>query len=199
MKKIFLLLVLCVSSSVHAGIIRGAVNATASSEFDSRYDIGNTIDQSGLSSNYNSGVDDFTAYLSANPTHTTIAANLEWFTQSGVQSAVATFDLGALFSIDAAALWVEEAWAPATDVSFLASTDGLNFVSLLGNISLPDNTVDYPASVFNFSAANARYFQVDFGSCGTSGCSLGEIAFSTQNSSVSVPVLVMAFLPEKCR
>lgn len=200
MKKIISLVMLLVCShAVSASVIRSAVSATASSEYSSTYNILRAIDQSGLSSGYVSGVDNFATYLASNPTHTLIAANYEWFTEVGVRSAVATFDLGSLYSLSAAALWVEEAWAPHSDVSFWVSTNGVDFSSVMNNLTLVDNPGDYAASVYNFAAVNARYFQIAFGRCSTNGCSLGEIAFNTSNATndtrpVSAPMSVALLL-----
>ncbi len=187
-------LLLC-SHIASAGVIRSAVDATASSEYSSDYGIKYTIDQSGLSAGYTSGVDDFMTYLSTNPSHTLQAANFEWFSQYGVRSAVATYDLGSLYLLDAAALWAEEAWAPHTNVSFWVSENGVDYTSILSALSLVDNVGDYPASIFNFSAVNARYFQIAFGNCAVDGCSLGEIAFSTSAVVTQQPPSIPAPMP----
>lgn len=188
MKKIVICFIVCLSTTVNAGMIRSAVDATASSEISSLFDIGNTIDQSGLSSTYNSGFDDFDAYLASGPAHSILSVGFEWFSVQNIQSATTIFDLGSMYQIDAVALWVEESWAPHSDVSFLVSNDGIDFTPVLGGLSLPSNTGNYPATRFDFTAINARYFQIDFGNCSSSGCSLGEIAFSTENvSTVPAP------------
>lgn len=190
MKKIIysVMLLIC-SQTVSADIIRSAVSATASSEYNSDYSITRAINQSGLSSGYVSGSDNFYSYLATNPSHTPIAAYYEWFTESGVSSAVATFDLGSLYSLTAAALWAEEAWGPHSGVSFLVSKNGVDFTSIMNNLTLIDNPADssYTASIYNFGAVNARYFQISFGNCSQNGCSLGEIAFNTSDAKSETP------------
>jgi hypothetical protein len=195
MKKIlsaFALLGVLAAGSAQAGIIRGAVDATATSEFGSSYGIGNTIDQSGLSSNYVSGVDDFGAYLSGNPLHSMIAGN-EWFSTSGSTSDTLIYDLGDVFTLDAVALWIEDAWTPHSDVTFSVSTNGVDYTDLLTGLTLTgsDYSIDYLATVYSLTATSARYFKIDLGSCSGSGCSLGEIAFST--SEVPVPAAIWLF------
>ena len=167
------------SLCANAGVIISADSAMASSVWDSTgtYSVSNTIDQSGLSITYNSGVDDFDTYLAQSPMHS-LFANTEWFSLSGVQSASLVYDLGQIYDLDAVALWVEDAWAPPTDVSFLVSTDGVNFTTISGGLSLPDFSGDYPATRYGFSTTSARYFSIEMGACSTQGCSLGEIAFS---------------------
>jgi hypothetical protein len=61
-----------------ATVIQSPTGATASSTFSEDYDIGNTIDQSGLSVTFISGTSDFDAYLASNPIHDPIAIDQEW-------------------------------------------------------------------------------------------------------------------------
>lgn len=68
-----------------AATIVAPVTAFATSEFISSsgndYSIGNTIDQSGLSLRYVSGLTDFDSYLASKPKHTSNANGNEWFSQ----------------------------------------------------------------------------------------------------------------------
>jgi len=68
-----------------ASTIVAPVTASATSEFISlngnNYSIINTINQSGLSLGYVSGVTDLDSYLAANPTHTSEANGTEWFSE----------------------------------------------------------------------------------------------------------------------
>ena len=176
---------LVVSGIADAGVIVSAISASASSEYSSGYDIGNTIDQSGLSLTYNSGVDDFDTYLGLNPSHVNTSFNNEWFSSVGVKSASVIYDLGQIFNLDAIALWVEDAWAPHLNVSFNVSTDGVSYSSIAAGIDLPVNSGDYLATRFDFSAVSARYFSIELGTCFFDGCSLGEIAFSTISADVA--------------
>jgi hypothetical protein len=91
-----------------ASTIISPTGATASSEFSPTYDIGNTIDHSGLFINFVSGVTDFDTYLALNPQHTLVADNNEWFSSEGVTSATITYNLGSAIAVDRLALWNEE-------------------------------------------------------------------------------------------
>jgi hypothetical protein len=183
-------------------VILSPISATASSEFDSAFSINNTINQSGLSSTFNSGVDDFDAYIGTNPTHTAIAPGFEWFTSGGVTSAIVNYDLGAIYSVDKFALWNEES-SGIGKFDLFASKDGSSFTSLLTGVSPFDNPLDasfgYPAEVFEFGkSVNARFFkfsiydspQPDPGSF--NGAAIGEIAFNVNPVPGPLPILGVA-------
>jgi len=69
------------SSQSMASTIVAPVTAETTSEFASNYSIINTINQSGLSLTYISGVTDFDTYLATKPNHTSKANGNEWFSQ----------------------------------------------------------------------------------------------------------------------
>ena len=104
-------LVLSQIGPAQASVITSPTGATASSTFIAAgfdFDIGNTIDHSGLSTNFISGVSDFDAYLAGNPMHTSLADHNEWFSQLGVTQASIIYDLGSVKTVDRLALWNEE-------------------------------------------------------------------------------------------
>src|SRR5690349_11550712 len=61
-----------------------AVPVNTLGDFDGTADILQTIDHSGLSSNFISGVTNFNTYIGTNPTHTTSFSGNEWFSPIGV-------------------------------------------------------------------------------------------------------------------
>jgi hypothetical protein len=146
--------------NAQASTIISPVAATASSEFgfaNNAYDIGNTSDQSGLSAGFASGASDFDTYLAGNPTHTYIADDNEWFTDTGVASATVNYDLGSVYSIDRLALWNDE----YSGISFLdisISLDNINFTTVASGLVPVDNPLyqDYGAEVFGFGTQSAR-------------------------------------------
>jgi hypothetical protein len=169
-------------------VIISPVAATASSEFSNVFDIGNTIDQSGLSMGFTSGVTDFDAYLATNPTHTLAAANFEWFTPEGVISATVDYDLGGVYNIDRMALWNEES-SGLGQLNILVSQDNVNFTTIGSNLSPFDNPfANYPAEVFDIQDSLARYVRLEVSGCPQPdpgsfvGCGIGEIAFSTREN-----------------
>lgn len=170
-----------------AATIVGAVSATASSEL-AGFGIGNTIDQSGLSANYVSGVTDFDAYIAGAPSHN-FSANLEWFTDQN--SATLDYDLGQVLNIDRIAYWNEDG-AGVGSIDILGSADGVNFTSLATGLIPTDLPIDndYFADIFSFSTIAAQFIRLEVSGCpqvneGFDGCGMGEIAFS---SVAAVPV-----------
>ena len=171
------------ASTASAGVIVSATSATASSTFGSNTPITNTIDQSGLSAGYASGVDDFDAYLTANPTHDLVFTE-EWFTENGVAEASVDYDLGSVMTIGSLALWHEDA-AGFTTAALSFSLDGVTYVPL--TTIMPANNsanTDYGAQRFDFAAVALRYLRLDLSGCpkednnGFLGCGIGEVAFN---------------------
>lgn len=186
------------ATNVQASIIISPVAATASSEFSADFDIGNTIDQSGLSAGFLSGVTNFDAYLAGNPTHTLAALDNEWFTIEGVTSATVNYDLGDVYLIDRLALWNEE-FSGVGLLGISISLDNINYTTVASGImpvdSSPDG-LDYGAQIFDFGLSSARYIQFDVSGCPQPDgsprlfCGIGEVAFS---SAVPVPAALWLF------
>ncbi len=167
-----------------ASSVVGAVSVDFSSQRNLAVPASATIDQSGLSAGYVSGVTDFDTYIGSNPTHTSFARFNEWFSGFGNLTPTLTYDLGSVLTIDRIALWVEESSGFSTAV-LSASTDGVTFGNL-GTINPIDNPLAaYPAEVFSFAPTAMQFFRMDMSGCpqpnpgSTDECSLGEIAFSS--------------------
>lgn len=177
-------------SASHAGIILSPVSATASSEFSGSTDAGNTIDQSGLSANFVSGVDDFDTFLAGNPVHGWVFTGIEWFSSGGVPQSI-WFDLGQIYNVDKWAGWIEDFHTYEFDIS--SSVDGLVYTPL-GSIVPIDYPADqdYPAEVF-MTPFTGRYFKMDFTRCGNL-CGLGEVAFSVVEAEIPVPAALPLLL-----
>jgi len=150
-------------------------------------DIGNVIDQSGLSSAFTSGVTDFDAYLGGNPTHSFVAQDNEWFAPDGEFLGNIDFDLGAVYDVDRVAIWNEDATGvsrfeliTSLDSAFAASTS-FGFFSLTNN----PRDADYLADVISLGAvSSARYVRMNLVGFYpdeqnvADQASLGEVAFS---------------------
>jgi hypothetical protein len=184
--------------SAQGGTIVAAVSATATSTNSPIFDIGNTIDQSGLDTTYISGVTDFDTYIGLDPIHTFLAANNEWFTATGVDTATLTFDLGSSLKLGRIALWNEEFSGFGTG-RVSTSTDGTTY-SFLGTINPVDSPagLDYGAQVFSLGMTQARFVSLDVSDCPQPDgnpqilCGLGEIAFE---SLPTTPIPVPGALP----
>ena len=177
-------LLLFQTTSGHASVITSPTGATASSTFSADYDIGNTIDESGLSISFVSGTTNFDTYLAGNPIHSVVAINNVWFTALDVTQAIVTYDLGKPLTVDRLALW-NEAFSGFGTGRISYSLDGHTFLSLI-SISPVDNPADqsYGAQVFGWEAISARFFRFDISGCPqpigdpSPFCGIGEVAFS---------------------
>lgn len=163
--------------------------------------INNTFNQISLSTGYTSGVTDFDTYIASNPQHTVIFSNAggevyEWFSNSGINTASVTYDLGSVLGISSLALWNEETSGIGV-LGLFGSTDGLSFSSL-GTFNPTDNgytqlSDTYGADVFRFASTNARYVRFDMSGCpqqlstNFNGCSIGEVAFGGTGITSVVP------------
>lgn len=173
-------------NTAHAQVIIGPAAATVDAGgTEAAGNINDTFNQSGLSAGYTSGVTNFNAYLASNPLHTATYVGFEWF--SGVSStATVTYDLGALRSIDALALWNEEFSGIGT-LNLLGSTNGVTFSAFATGLAPTNNpaSTPYPAQVFAFATQSTRYVRFAMSDCpqpaggGYNGCSIGEVAFRT--------------------
>ncbi|MFZ5511217.1 MAG: PEP-CTERM sorting domain-containing protein [Pseudomonadota bacterium] len=177
-----------------AGVIQSPVSAVINSGGPGFGSINDTLDQSGLSAGFTSGVTDFATYLATNPTHTPIFAGFEWFSNFGTTSASVTYNLGSVVTISQLALWNEESSGIGLlDLYF--STDGVNFSPLALGLTPTDNGLpgNYPADVFSFAATNAQYVRFDMSQCpqpivgSFPACAIGEVAFNVGAAQVPEP------------
>jgi hypothetical protein len=177
----------CAGAAANATAILSPTTAVASNFYGTGYGIINTIDQSGLSLGFASGVTDFATYIALNPTHTSLATT-EWFTEVGVLSATVDYDLGASYAIDKLALWNEESSGIGA-FEILVSTDNVTFVTLATALVPTDHATlaPYLADIFSFAPTTARYVRLAITGCpqptltGTTpfpACAIGEVAFS---------------------
>jgi hypothetical protein len=185
--------VLAGAQYAQASAIWSPTSATASSTWSPDYAIGHTIDQSGLSAGFVSGVTNFDTYIGSNPIHTLVAAGNEWFSADGVTSATITYDLGSVLTIDRLALWNEEFSGFGTGRISTSLDDSL-FSSLtsISPIDSPSN-LDYGAQIFSLGIVSARYVRFDISGCpqpngdATQICGIGEVAFSVGANQVPEP------------
>lgn len=170
------------ASSAHAATILSPVSATIDAGGPGVGSIDDVINQNGLLTPFNSGIDDFDAYLSATPLHDRAAPGQEWFSADGHSSATITFDLGQYFRVDGLAWWNDEA-AGAGEIE----------VVILGNTVasfVPNNhfqlAMNYAADVAKFAPVVTRYVAVRMKDCPQPEtnnppphrCGVGEAAFS---------------------
>ena len=194
-------------SAVISGSIYSPVDAVIDVGGPGFGSIMDTINQSGLSSTFISGVTDFDTYIASNPTHTFFFDGFEWFSNSDTNNATVTYNLGQLLSVESLALWNEESSGIGT-LDLLSSNDGINFTPFASNLSPtnnPNNPVaDYSADVFSFSPIIAQFIRFEMSNCPQQpstfeACAIGEVAFKVSEpldppQSTPEPSLLFGFI-----
>lgn len=156
-----------------------AIAGNTLGDFDGTTQLTNTINRSGLSAGFTSGVTDFDAYIAGNPTHVCCPFNgNEWFSTSGVLAGTLTYDLGALYSISSLALWNEDIEGISRFALSVADNAGFVGATNLGAFVVNDSVdfVSYSAQVFAFGATSGRYVRLEVASAGQQFTSMGELA-----------------------
>jgi hypothetical protein len=191
-----LMLAFALIGSANAATIRSPVlvlQNTAGNESPGA-SIDSTIDQSGLTSNFVSGVTNFATYLAGAPTHSWIYTDgAEWFSLAGQTTGIVDYDLGGIFRISQMALWNEE-FSGIETLSVSTSNDPTFGTSTSVGTFNPVNTpfsANYGAEVFSLLTTDARYVRLDITGPQTPNLgtylSMGEVAFATDDPTV-VPV-----------
>lgn len=185
-----------VASPAAASVILSpvAVLSNTAGRYEPMADIDSTIDQSGLSSGFVSGVTDFSSYLATGPTHEWIYTDgSEWFSSTGLTSGTIVYDLGAVYTVTQLALWNEE-FSGISRMQVETSTDAaFGSASDVGTFAPTDTPFDaqYGAEVFGLTPSVARYVRLTLAgpqqpNRGTF-LSMGEIAFDVTSSDVPEP------------
>lgn len=187
-KAIAAALTLITMSAAQAGSIVSAVDATVLSGGPGVGDIADTYNLFGLYTDYVSGVTDFDAYFATNPLHDRDYVGQEWFSSEGTTSAIVSYDLGKVQSVQGMALWNEDG-SGAGKLNILGSTNGTSWFNLLSNLSPTDNTYEdlYKADIFSWQSVDLRYVKLELSACPQSqpadkvftSCGIGEVAFNT--------------------
>lgn len=174
-----------------------SVVSNSMGESTSSRDIGNVIDQSGLSGGFVSGTTDYSDYLLTSPTHSTSKLGVSWLSNSAPPGNI-VFDLGAEFTIERLAIW-------QGGPTFKASTLAVNGITLetsrdlaftipnaAGSFNVPSQDVgasSHPVNDFDLTDSVGRYVRLTINSnYGAPGnVSFGEIAFDVSSTPVPEP------------
>ena len=137
MNKTAFLLALPFTSLANAGVILQA-DSVWTDGAPYAEPVENIINQSGLSSNYTSGVDDFNTFVSS----TTANYNNGTYNDLGSNSGQLDnfyFDLGGVFTVDALAIWNQTGSASLKTFDIYSSADSLfSTTNFLGSYSIDD-------------------------------------------------------------
>ena len=186
---------LVLATNAGAATLLQVSSVTSSEGSFSGFDIGKTIDQSGLSASYVSGVTDFNSFVSG--TTTIDGANNGWFSPGTITTSNIDFDLGGSFNIESFALWNDFQNVGQNINAFnLWADDNAGFATpvLLGsfNAIVSDEPLNF-GQIFNFGVTDASHVRMEilsnYGSTFVTGFS--EAAFGI--TAVPVPAAVWLF------
>jgi len=201
--SVVVLAVLVVAAGqVRAGMIVSPTSVVANTlgDFDEFRDIGNTIDQSGLSLGFTSGVTDFDTYIGWSPTHAYDSSNPPnnaWFGASGNNTGHVDFDLGQQLNVLQLALWNDD-YHGASSITISTSNDSAFGTSANVGTFTPyehgnPNHDPLPAQVFDLTDSAARFVRIQINA--TYGHELtgwGEVAFDTSAVPEPTTALLLA-------
>ena len=153
------------------------------------------IDQSGLSSGFISGVDDFDAYIGSNPTHASGTGGNMWFSGYNLTTGLLDFDLGGSFTIERLAFWLPGNSIHTTkDFTVFTSSD-VNFTTSINVGSFTSSSTLNTPQIFDLTDSVGRYVRFEITSNHGGCCAgIGELAFDVSNvSTVPVPAAFWLF------
>lgn len=176
--------------TAQAAPIIGAVGVTTDmGEYNhANLPITRTIDQSGLSATYTSGVTDFDSYT-ATTTHIGINDGTKsWFSALNQTTGTITFDLGSSTTIDKLGLWNQHLTNTNSVKNFSLFDDGNNLIGSYTALKGPgpdSNTTS--AQIFSFAPVTTQHVTMQITSnYGGSLTSFAEVAFREADA-VAVP------------
>jgi hypothetical protein len=186
-------LVLSVCGVANAGLIHSASSIIDAPPPLSSYSADRTIDQTGLTKTYVSGVTDFDTFLGLNPKHRDAGSPISFFASSFTRSANVDFDMGSILNLTKLVLWNYPSLFSAGIIDFsIYSSTTSNFLmaSLLGTFNADDeadNRVN-AAQVFDFTDTQSRYLRLSITST-ANGTNVGfsEIAFEASSTPAVLP------------
>lgn len=193
--KWILLIPFLIPGICNADIIYSAVTVNGPPTSADTFDWDHTIDQSGLSVTYNSGVDNFEDYVSLAPTHSdassTFAQSAHDFATDGVD---VIFDLGVIQNVSQLALWNFTAGSFGIITDFEVATSNVaDFsagVTAVGIFQSGGGADPRDLQVFDLTDTNARYVRITVTNT-VDGFNMGlsEVAFGgTGASALTGPV-----------
>ena len=179
--------VLASPSPAAAGTILSPVTATASSTVDGA--IVHTIDQTGLSTPFISGVTDFDVYIAGNPTHASPGPTNAWSGNAGSLPINLDYDLGATYTVETLALWTSfQGFSINRFQVFTADNAGFVGAINVGSFDANDTIPPMVAQIFDLTDTTAQFLRLHILSNeGAGAVNLSELAVET--NSVPEPLL----------
>jgi hypothetical protein len=170
-----------------AGAILSPVTASASNTFDGN--ILHTIDQTGLSPTFISGVTDFNTYIAGGPTHASPDASNAWSGSLAALPIDLDFGLGATYSIGDLALWTSfSGFSINRFTVFTANNAGFVGAVNVGSFDANDTLPPMAAQVFSLAPSVGSFLRLEILSNeGGPAVNLSEIGVEVSPNAAAVP------------
>lgn len=156
--------------------------------------IENVINQSGLYANYTSEVDEFYSFVNGTgSSYSDGVINTLGDTSAPTDNYY--FDLGAVYDVEALAIWNQSGTASLNTFNIFAATDSsFSNTTLLGNFSIADGAQD-PGNIYTFGNTSTQYLMIDvLSNYGFSYATrLNEVAFGVNTAPVPEPATMLLF------
>jgi hypothetical protein len=146
-------------ADAQAGVILSPISISVSAP--GNFDPENTIDQSGLSANYVSGVTDFDSFVATTTASYTPSVE-EALGDAAAPTSYFQFDFGSVVDIDAIAIWNQLGTATLRSFTVESSLTADFSVSQMTGVFLIDpDSPPTDAAVFTFTLPSLRYLRVN--------------------------------------
>ncbi len=172
-------LMVIVAASASAGVITSPTAVIGTTFTTGGGTLDNTINQTGLSAGFVSGVTDFATYIAGNPTHAPNDFPNAWASAPPQTSGDIDYDLGDTFILNTFALWGDVDEQTIDSFTLFGATNPA-FTGAV-NLGTFNATLLNPITVQTFpSPATARYVRLRINtSHGGPNINMGEVAFET--------------------
>jgi PEP-CTERM motif-containing protein len=174
-----------------AGAILSPVTATASNTTGG--DILHTIDQTGLSPTFISGVSDFDTYIAGGPTHVSPDGSNAWAGTVAALPIDLDFGLGGTYSIGDLALWTSyQGFSINRFTVFTANNAGFVGAVNVGSFDANDTLPPMAAQIFSLAPSVGSFLRLEILSDeGAPSVNLAEIGVEVSPAAVPEPASLL--------
>jgi hypothetical protein len=184
---VLLAAVVCMAADVRADFVLSAQSVVAAPPPINGFTFDQTINQSGLSANYVSGVTDFSTYVASGPIHTRNNTPPNYAASFSLPPVNVDYDLGSTYNVQRMAFWNYPFNFSAGVIGmqvFTSSVPNFSTSFLAGTFTPVDDgngDVNH-VQVFDVTDSNARYVRLHITAVdSTNGTGFSEVAWGASN------------------
>lgn len=181
-----------IASPAAAQAVVGATSVSSpSGSYGGGFELGNIINQSGLSSGYTSGLTNYATFVASTTISSSPDGGISGFTNANVLPQILTFSFGSTMTLDALAFFAVNNIGSVTQFELYADSDG-DFSNGTGGLLGTFNPLGsvYSAQSFTFAPVATSFLQLRaLNTVGGPGLipGIGELAFRSAAPTGAVP------------